>query len=309
LDGLQPGSVPDTLPRMRDELAGAGYIAVSAMQFGGVVVLGKISARDGLPVLGVLAIRFAIAALLLAIGVKLRRGSLRPAPTEAIPLAALGALGYAVEASFFFLAIARGTASAVTLLFFIYPAVVMVLSVMLRMSMPGALVIGSLVTSMAGAALVVTSSGGVDISAVGIAFAIASGATFAVYLIGAERTLKLTPPLTGATWTSGSAAAALAAFVLVTQSGRLPHGAQWAPVIGMGIGTAGAFATLFAGLRRLGAVRTSIIAALEPLTTAVLAIIFLSEPVRVGTVTGGALILAGSVAASLARAPRAEAVP
>ncbi len=294
---------------MRAELIGGGLIALSAMQFGGVVVLGKLVSREGIPVLGVLTIRFAIAAALLAVIRTIGRGSLRPARGEAIPLALLGALGYAVEASLFFLAIERGTASAVTLLFFVYPAIVMVLSVALRIAMPGPLVIGSLVTSMTGAGFVVASSGGLDISGAGIAFAIASATTFAFYLIGAERTLKRTPSSVGATWTSGSAALALGAFVLVTRTGELPVGATWWPVIGMGVGTAGAFACLFAGLRRVGAVRTSIVAALEPLTTSVLAVAFLDEPVRTGTVVGGLLILAGSVAASVARSDRAEAVP
>jgi len=71
--------------------------------------------------------------------------------------------------------------------------------------------------------------------------------------------------------------------------------------------TAGAFVCLFAGLRRLGAVRTSIVAATEPLAAAALAVIFLSERLHAGTVLGGLLILAGAIAASIARqGPAAE---
>lgn len=295
---------------MRVELIGGGFIALSAVQFGAVVIFGKVSADSGLPVVGVLAIRFTIASVLLAIIAKASGRSLRPARGEAIPLAILGSAGYAVEASFFFLAIARGTASAVTLLFFVYPAIVMVLAVSLGMAKPSPLVVGALATSMAGAGLVVASSGGLDITGTGIAFAIASAATFAFYLIGAERTLRDTSSNVGATWTSGAAAVALGAYVLVTGTGELPHGSEWWPVIFMGVGTAGAFAALFAGLRRLGAVRTAIVAALEPLTTAVLAIAFLDEPIRAGTVGGGTLILVGAIAASLARARHnIEAVP
>jgi DME family drug/metabolite transporter len=69
----------------------------------------------------------------------------------------------------------------------------------------------------------------------------------------------------------------------------------------MGLLTAGAFAFLFLGLRRIGAVRTSIIASLEPVNAAVLALIFLGEPLRAGVLAGGALILAAAIAASLAR--------
>ncbi|HJP64824.1 MAG TPA: DMT family transporter, partial [Actinomycetota bacterium] len=83
--------------------------------------------------------------------------------------------------------------------------------------------------------------------------------------------------------------------------------AAWLAVIGTAAFTAGAFVCLFAGLRRLGAVRTSIVAATEPLAASVLAVIFLSEKLRPGTVGGGVLILAGAIGASLARrAPEGE---
>src|SRR5207253_1009619 len=75
----------------------------------------------------------------------------------------------------------------------------------------------------------------------------------------------------------------------------------WAEVAGTGAFTARAFVCLFAGLRRLGSVRTSIVAASEPLAATVLAVTFLHEPLRAGTVAGGTIILAGAVAASRAR--------
>jgi drug/metabolite transporter (DMT)-like permease len=112
-------------------------------------------------------------------------------------------------------------------------------------------------------------------------------------------------------WVSGAAGVALAIQAVATGDGRLQHGShQWVPVIAVAVFSAGAFACLFAGLRRIGAVRTSIVAASEPLVAATLSVIFLDERVRAGTVAGGALILVGAVAAALARrdatGPRAE---
>jgi drug/metabolite transporter (DMT)-like permease len=76
----------------------------------------------------------------------------------------------------------------------------------------------------------------------------------------------------------------------------------------MGAATAAAFVCLFAGLRRLGPVRTAVVAATEPLAATVLAFLFLDQPVRPGVVAGGVLILGGAIAASLARggAPAVE---
>ena len=56
-----------------------------------------------------------------------------------------------------------------------------------------------------------------------------------------------------------------------------------------------AFATLVAGLRVLGPVRTSIIATIEPFFTLLLGALFLGERITAGTFAGGALIAAAVI--------------
>ena len=292
---------------MPDEALGGVLVALSAVQFGLVVVLGKVAANRGVRVESLLAIRFAIAAALLAGGMAARRASLRPAKGEGVRLLVLGAAGYGVEATLFFLALARGTASAVTLLFFVYPVLVTGLAALTGARLPGRLVLGSLATAVAGVALVVGTSGRLDVSTAGILFALGSAAMFALYLIGVERTLKRTSSVVASIWVSAAAASAIAVYAFASGKAAAPHGwPQWWPVIGTGVFTSGAFFGLFAGLRRLGAVRTSIVAALEPFSTATLAVIFLGDPLRAGTITGGVLILGAAVVASVARARRPE---
>jgi drug/metabolite transporter (DMT)-like permease len=292
---------------MPEEALGGLLVALSAVQFGLVVVLGKVASNRGVPVESLLAIRFAIAAALLAAGLLVRRASLQPAKGEWLRLVVLGAAGYGVEATLFFLALARGTASAVTLLFFVYPVIVTAVSAIAGARMPGRLVIGSLAAAIGGVALVVGTSGRLDVSTAGILFALASAAMFALYLIGMERTLNRTSSVVASIWVSASAAAAIAVYAFASHNAVSPHGwPQWWPVIGTGVFTSGAFFGLFAGLRRLGAVRTSIVAALEPFSTATLAVIFLGDPLRAGTVAGGVLILGAAVVASVARARRPE---
>jgi drug/metabolite transporter (DMT)-like permease len=293
----------------RDPIGGA-FIAVASVLFGGVVILGKTLPED-LPVTSMLAVRFAVAALLLALVLALRRQPLRAARGEGRRLVLLGAVGYAVESAFFFLALDRGTAAAVTLLFFTYPVLVTVLSAVLGMGLPGWLVGGSLLVAVTGAALVVASGGGLDITAAGIGFALASALTFSFYLLGADALVSKTSSLGSAMWVSASAAAALAIYAVTGGAERFPEGLQeWLRVSAMGVLTAAAFVSLFLGLRRVGAVRTAIIAALEPVATSVMAVAILGEVLRPGVAIGGALILAAAVAASLARRrPRAEAIP
>lgn len=282
---------------------------MASVLFAGTVILGDIALAHGLSVASMLSIRFGTAAVLLAIVQSLLRRPLRPARREGRWLVVLGAVGYALESGFFFLGIARGSAAAVTLLFFTYPVWVALLSAVLGAGLPGWLVGGSLVAAVAGAAIVVASSGGLEISGAGIAFALAASGTFTLYLLGVDALVKRSSPLVAAMWVSGSASVGLGAFAVGSGLGRWPSGpGEWLPVLGMGVLTAAAFQLLFIGLRRIGPVRTSIIAAGEPVATSLLAIVFLDQPLRPGIALGGALILAGAIAASLARGvPEPEA--
>jgi len=302
--GLAGLTVRDAPPSARDraDLLGGAFIGLAALLFGAVVILGKVVTDDGVPVPAFLALRFGLAAAMMAALLAVLRRPLRPAPGERLRLAILGAGGYGVESALFFLAIRHGGPAAVTLLFFTYPVWVALLSMLSGRGLPGRLVLAALVAAVAGAALVVVGSGGLDITTAGIAFALASALTYSVYLTGADRILRRTESLTGAMWVSASAATGLTAAAAATGNVTFPHRASlWLAVVAVAAFTAGAFVCLFAGLRRLGAIRTAIISAAEPLVAAFLSVLVFHERLYAGTIVGGLMILAGAVAASVAR--------
>lgn len=294
-------SATETEPRTG---AGGVLIGLASVQFGVVVVLGKLALRGGLSVVAMLTVRFAVAAAILAAALALLRRPLLAARGERLRLVGLGIAGYAVEAALFFAAVDHGTAAAVTLLFFTYPVFVALAQVALGRGGPGSLLGGSLASAVAGASVVVASSGGLTISMLGVGLALGSALMFTGYLIGAEVVLRRTDALTASMWVSASAAVGLGLFMVAGGRGELPgDGGQWARVTAMGAATAGAFVCLLAGLQRIGPVRTSIIAAAEPLSGTLLAVAVLHEELSAWTWVGGALILSGAIAASLARAP------
>jgi drug/metabolite transporter (DMT)-like permease len=230
------------------------------------------------------------------------RRPLAAAEGERAGLAVLAVCGYAVEATLFFLALEHGTAAAVTLLFFVYPVVVTLMSWAAGGGRPGRLTLLALVCAVSGAVVVVATGAGLSIQARGVVAAVGAATTYSAYLVGTDRVLRRTSPLTSAMWVSGGASLGLLAFALLTGNGSLPNGwGEWWPVIGMGLATAAAFVCLLEGIRRIGAVRTAIVSAMEPLAAAALAILFLGESVTGGIALGGALILVGAVAASMAR--------
>jgi drug/metabolite transporter (DMT)-like permease len=199
----------------------------------------------------------------------------------------------------------------VTLLFYTYPVWVAVLSAAFGMGLPGLLVGGSLVAAVAGSGVVVASSGGLDITTLGIVFALTSAVTISFFLIGLETLVRRTPPLVSSMWIALSASAGHTTFALVSGTSRFPAWPdEGLPIVAMGVLTAGAFSLLFLGVRRLGAVRASIISSLEPVAAAILALAFLGELLRPGVLLGGLLILGGAIAASLARGvPEPKAGP
>jgi drug/metabolite transporter (DMT)-like permease len=292
----------------RREAIGGLLVAGASALFGGVVVFGKFALRRGWPVPSMLAVRFGTGALILAVALLALRHPLVAAKRERAGLAALSAV-YAVEAALFFLALEHGTAAAVTLLFFTYPVLVTLGSWGMG-AKPSRLTVLSLALAGTGTAIMVATGGRVSIERAGVLFALASAAAYASYLMGADRVLRRTNPLTSSMWVSAGASIGLGAYSLVSGGMSISAGwTSWWPVLGMSAATAGAFVCLLSGLRLVGAVRTSIIAATEPLSSALLAFVFLNEDVTAGTALGGVFILAGAVAAGLARTSSPEEPP
>jgi drug/metabolite transporter (DMT)-like permease len=296
----------EAVPARAERRAGTETIGgllggLAAIQFGIVVVLGRFARRHGLPVSAMLSVRFAVGALLLAILLVGLHRPLLAAPGERVALALLALFGYAIESFFFFGALGHGTVAAVTLLFFTYPVVVTIGSWAIGRGRPGRSTVLALLGALAGSAIVVSTGAGIEIRTLGVVLALASAVTYSTYLIGADSLLRRTDPLTSAMWVSAGASLGLFLAANVAGAWRVPVADEWWPLLGMGLASGGAFLCLMEGIRRIGAVRTAIVSALEPLAAAVLAWIWLDEPVTVGLAAGGCLILAAAVTASLAR--------
>jgi drug/metabolite transporter (DMT)-like permease len=285
----------------RQEFLGAAFTVAMAVQFSVVVILGKSVLHGKLPFV-ILSLRFiGTAAILLALLVITGR-PLVPERGERLGLVIAGTAGYGTEAAFYFTALNHGSAAAVTLLFYTYPAIVMLATIALDRKPPRPLLWVALGLAVGGSAIVVIGGAGVQVETVGIVLALFCAVAYSAYLIGTDRILKRTNPMTSALWLAGSAASANAIFAIAFRATTLPGGFdQWWRIGAMWVFTTGAFITMLAGLQRIGAVRNGIIGVLEPLSVAVLAWLFLGEPVTVSTALGGTLILGGAVAAALVR--------
>ncbi len=289
--------------RTNRDLVGGVLAAAASLQFGTIVVLGKRVLGRGMTVESMLAYRFGVAAILLALVLVALRRPLLAEPGERAGLAALAFFGYAAESTFFFTGARHGTVAAVTLLFFTYPVFVTVGVWLAGRGAPARLTLLALACAVLGAGIVAGTGAGLSVQVEGVVFALAAGLTYSAYLIGSDFVLRRTSPLTSAMWVSAGASLGLFSFSAVASRYSSPQvTADWWSILGMGLASAGAFVCLLGALQRIGAVRTSIVSATEPLSAAFLGWIVLDESVSAGTAIGGALILAAAVAASLARA-------
>ena len=164
---------------------------------------------------------------------------------------ALGA-GYSVQSALFFSALERGTAAAVALVFYVYPAMVTVVEVVRGHERLHRSTLAALALSSAGTAVVVIGGGRVSITIAGVLYAVAAAATFAGYLLGGREVARGADPMAVACLVSISAAVVSLARGAVT--GDLvdpsPHELE---LIGYGLATALAFSLTFAAMRRIGA--------------------------------------------------------
>jgi drug/metabolite transporter (DMT)-like permease len=291
-------------PHARNDLLGGLSAAASAILFGSIIIWGRFVLERGVPVETMLSIRFALGALLLLVAALLSGQTVIAARGERWRLIVLAVFGYAIEATLFFTATQHGTVATVTLLFFLYPVFVTVWAWALGGPLPARLTVVALICAVAGAVIVVGTGTGLEIDGIGVLLAFATAATYSLYLTGADLWIQRTAAITSAMWISAGASIGLFAYANVVGHWEVPSGlAEWGPLVGMGLASAGAFFFLMEALGRIGAVRTAIVSAMEPLAAAVLGFIFLDESVTFGVAAGGILILAGAIIASLARTP------
>jgi drug/metabolite transporter (DMT)-like permease len=269
-----------------------------ALSVGGALffALGLIFSKeltDGdLAVPWILAIRFSIAALIL-IAIGASQGQLSMSRRQFIALVLLGAIGYGGEAGLFFLGLERGSATATTLIFYAYPAIVATAAVMRGRERLGAASLAALTVTSLGIVLLVLPGGGVEISLAGVIFSLGAALVFSGYLIFGEDIVSASPALAGAAVTVLGAAmfhmtiSAVFGLIQAPDSGDTPN------LLAVSGCTAAAFIGLVGGLRLLGALESALVFTIEPLAGAILAALFLDEVVSPLQAVGGAFVLLG----------------
>jgi len=214
----------------------------------------------------------------------------------------LGAIGYATESTFFYLALERGTAAATALIFYSYPALVTLVELARGREHADRVIVGALALSVGGAGIVAAASGDVAISGAGIVFALLAAATFCAYLLVGRELGRRTDAMTTACWVALGAGVANLGRGLVFSSASMPADRALEIVV-YGAATAAAFTLMFAAIERIGPSRAAVVMTLEAFSAVVMGALLLDEELRPVQLIGGCAVL-GAAAVIGARGAR-----
>lgn len=281
---------------MNQQYIGALQVAASAAGFATLAIFIKFAYAAGASTTTILAWRFTLAALCLALLLKFRGVPLLLDKRMILKLALLGGLGYGTMSTFFALSVKYVPASLAAMLLYTYPAIVSVLSFFIG---------DERYTWQKGLALAVCFSGlflvlGVsfdNVSMLGFAFGLGSALVYSVYIVAGNRILQNTNPLVTTTYICASAAVVFVTSGLASNSlnWSLPLDG-WLSIIGIALlATIVGIVGFFAGMSRIGAINASIISTLEPVITVLLSVALLHEKITPLQIGGGVLILGGII--------------
>ena len=292
---------------------GAAACLVSAACFGAMAVFGKLAYANGVSPAALLLVRFTLAALLLGLlSLVLRRRSApqttpplpRPGPRVVVTALALGAVGYAAQATLYFSALELMDASLLSLIFYTYPLLVTVSAVLLGREHLTAARVAALATATGGVLLVLLGAGGVNFSSGGALLAFGAASVYTGYILVSDTVVHQVPPVPLSALVMTGAAMTLAGRAALTGGVDLGFGVRgwsWLACIAV-VSTVVAMLAFFAGLRRTGPSTAAILSTFEPVVTTTLATITLAELLTPVQLAGGLLVLASAAVVQLHRA-------
>ena len=283
--------------RTMGHLLGIGLVLISAASFGAMAIFGKFAYASGISTHSLLLFRFLIAAIVM-IPIALLQKRKFPRGKDLIILVAMGLIGYAGQSFCFFTALTHLSPALLAILLYLYPVIVATLSFFfLKESFTGNKFI-ALFLAISGAILVIgLDTGG---NRTGVFFGISAAVIYSLYTITGARVMGRNDAFT-------------ASLVVITSSGFFyfiynlkagffipEQGITWLYIFAIAvISTAIAIYTYFLGIKRIGAVNASMLSTFEPVTTMVLASLFLGQPIGWMQTAGTALILSSAILVAL----------
>jgi len=272
-----------------ERLFGVLLILVSAASFGTMPIFARFAYEAGSNPITVLFLRFSIASVFM-ITLMILRGTAFPRGRTFIALVLMGGVGYVGQSLSYFTALTLASAGLVAILLYLYPALVVVLTVIFLKEPVTKLKILALILSLGGTVLTIGLDRGGQF--LGIVLAITAAIIYSVYIIVGSKVIKKTDAFSSSAVIVVSAGVVSCGLVAV-HGGEWPTTmAGWISIIAIAlISTVVGIVTFLAGLRRIGPATASMLSTFEPVVTVSLAVIVLGEAITFSKIVGGMMVL------------------
>ncbi|HTX72769.1 MAG TPA: DMT family transporter [Rectinemataceae bacterium] len=266
---------------------------LSASAFSMLGLFAKLIYSGGLSVPQALAWRFTVASLVLwsIVGITKRP----PAGRGLVPVILLGTFGFAPQAGLYFLTVSIINPGITSLLLYLYPSFVILLSIVFLARKPNSIQLLSLALSLVGCAITFFKPGNYPL--IGLVLGAVMALVYGAYLVVGERVLDKVDPIRATALIMSSAAVVYWSMSIVTRGVQLPSTAHAIEgILGAAvISSVLAVTALFGAIKLIGAADTSLLSTLEPVLTVILSGLFLGERLGGAQAVGGVLILAAVV--------------
>ena len=274
--------------------AGVLAILISTLGFCVYPILGKVVFAGGAALATVLFIRFGAAATVFWGVILWKSGRPRLHSKTWFALLAMGGIGYAGMAGLYLGSVRFIPASIASLIFYSFPLLVTVISIVTRQEIASGLKILGLTSSSLGLMLVIgLNFGGVNLTGALIAFSAA--VVHSLNVVIGNRMLKVSDPLLSTAVITTGAAITMGIIGLASGFTWQLSAPTWLAIAGITLfSSIVAMSSFYKGLQLVGASTASILSMLEPVMTGTLAYIFLGERLNLTQLMGGALVILGS---------------
>jgi drug/metabolite transporter (DMT)-like permease len=253
-------------------------VLLSALAFGSTPAFVRLAYSAQINGVSLVAFRCLIAAVVLWI-LSRALGEGQFGRRSALHLMAIGAFLFGPQMWSYFAALHLLDTSITVAVVYVYPAIVAVLVAFRLCKLPRRAELTLLIVALGGVAMIAFLNGTALDSTTGILLSGLTAVGYAIYVFVAEIAVRDVPPITAASLVLVGAGASSVLVALVTHRLELPTStAGWSYIAlhGVIIVPIG-LASYYAGLKRLGAARTSVVDTSQPAIAAVIGVVALGE--------------------------------
>lgn len=247
----------------------------------------------GMSVDTVLFYRYSLATLILAIMMKVQGESFALKKNEILPLAIMGLL-FSANSLFLFMSYNYMDAGIASTILFVYPVMVVAIMTVFFKERLSVVTVFSILLALSGIFLLYQGDKGVTLSTIGTLFVLLSALTYAIYIVGINRSSLKELPITKVTFYALLFGLSLYIIRLrFCADLQMIHSTfLWADVLALSLlPTAFSMVFITVAIHHIGSTPTAILGALEPVTALFFGVLVFHEELTSRSILGIVLVI------------------